>query len=58
MGYLPLYRVKNPFPFMDKLTLNGVNKTNFFEWRLTEYQEPVKRELVALGIDDTPIEDF
>jgi ribonucleoside-diphosphate reductase beta chain len=58
MGYLPLYRVKNPFPFMDKLTLNGVNKTNFFERRLNDYQEPVKSEQVALGIDDTPIEDF
>ena len=58
MGYTPLYRGKNPFPFMDKLTLNGVgSKTNFFEHRPNEYREPGEGDK-ALGLDDTPIEDF
>lgn len=30
-----LYTVKNPFPFMDQLSIDG--KTNFFEQRTTEY---------------------
>jgi len=34
----PLYRVKNPFPFMEQLNLD--NKTNFFETRVSEYSKP------------------
>lgn len=34
-GYSKLYFSKNPFPFMEKLSLEG--KTNFFEQRVSEY---------------------
>lgn len=34
-GYNKLYDAKNPFPFMNKISLEG--KTNFFEQRVTEY---------------------
>ena len=32
----PVYNVKNPFPFMNTIGLDG--KSNFFEKRVTEYQ--------------------
>lgn len=35
-GYNSLYNVKNPFPWMDKWSINGI--TSFFEKRNTEYQ--------------------
>lgn len=35
-GYHILYEAKNPFPFMQKISLDG--KTNFFEARVSEYQ--------------------
>jgi len=34
-GYSKLYFVTNPFPFMEKISMEG--KTNFFEQRVTEY---------------------
>jgi len=34
-GYPKLYFVTNPFPFMEKISMEG--KTNFFEQRVTEY---------------------
>ncbi len=33
----PVYNTKNPFPFMDMISLEG--KTNFFERRVGEYQK-------------------
>lgn len=37
LGYQPLYKIeKNPLPWMDEI-LNGVEHTNFFENRVTEY---------------------
>ena len=35
LGYSKLFNVKNPFTFMDTISLDG--KTNFFEQRVTEY---------------------
>ena len=35
LGYESIYSVKNPFPFMDKISFNGI--TNFFEKRVAEY---------------------
>ena len=35
LGYAPIYGAKNPFPFMEMISLNG--KTNFFEKRVSEY---------------------
>jgi len=57
MEYAPLYRATNPFRFMDKLELNEVNKTNFFEGTPSEYQNPIGRGASDLLIDDTPITD-
>ena len=37
LGYEPLYRSKNPFDWMDMISLEG--KTNFFEKRVGEYQK-------------------
>ncbi len=37
LGHEPIYRIeKNPLPWMDEI-LNGVEHTNFFENRVTEY---------------------
>ncbi|RIA82588.1 ribonucleoside-diphosphate reductase small chain [Glomus cerebriforme] len=38
MGYGPFYFAENPFPFMDKLSLNGHIKVNFFEKHNSSYQ--------------------
>jgi len=37
LGYRPLYETKNPFDWMDMISLEG--KTNFFEKRVGEYQK-------------------
>lgn len=37
LGYTRVYESKNPFPFMDRISLNRV--TNFFENRVTEYKK-------------------
>ena len=39
----PIYGKKNPFPFMETISLQG--KTNFFEKRVSEYQRPTDRRL-------------
>lgn len=35
LGYSKLWNIKNPFPFMERISLE--NKTNFFEKRVAEY---------------------
>ncbi len=35
LGYEPIYNSKNPFDFMELISLNG--KTNFFERRVSDY---------------------
>ena len=37
LGYNPIYKSKNPFPFMDSISLDS--KTNFFEHRVTQYSK-------------------
>jgi ribonucleotide reductase beta subunit family protein with ferritin-like domain len=37
LGYNKLYKVNNPFPFMEKISIE--NKTNFFEARVSEYSK-------------------
>lgn len=37
LGYSKVYNSKNPFDFMDNISLDG--KTNFFEKRVGEYQK-------------------
>ena len=38
LGYGKLFNVRNPFPFMDQLSLAGVAKTNFFELQNDAYK--------------------
>lgn len=57
MGYAPIFDVKNPFLFMDKLTLNDVAKTNFFEARATQYQTATKTGAARFALDDTADDD-
>jgi ribonucleotide reductase beta subunit family protein with ferritin-like domain len=53
-----IYRgAPNPFPTMDKLTLNGIAKTNFFERRGSQYQNVVAPGASRLALDETPVED-
>jgi ribonucleotide reductase beta subunit family protein with ferritin-like domain len=54
-GYKPIYRVENPFKFMDKLSLNEVAKTNFFEHRPSQYQNIVKTGQSKLAVDDSEV---
>ena len=37
LGYQKIYNSKNPFDFMERISLNG--KTNFFEKRVGEYSK-------------------
>ena len=57
MGYDILYSAKNPFPFMDKLSLNGSAKTNFFESRVDAYQQIIRAGASRLARDKTPIDE-
>ena len=50
MGYPAVFGAPNPFPFMDKLAMNDVCKTNFFEHRSSQYQAPVSRNASALAL--------
>jgi ribonucleotide reductase beta subunit family protein with ferritin-like domain len=54
-GYAALYNVENPFPMMDKLTLNAVAKTNFFERRGNQYQNITVAGQSALAIDASEV---
>lgn len=38
LGYPKIYEAKNPFAFMELLSLNAVTKSNFFERTASEYQ--------------------
>jgi ribonucleotide reductase beta subunit family protein with ferritin-like domain len=42
IGFPHLYNSKNPFGFMEKI--NGLNKTNFFERRVSEYSKVSEAE--------------
>ena len=46
----PLYHKKNPFPFMETISLQG--KTNFFEKRVSEYQRPSNRSIESTCFDE------
>ena len=51
LGYEKLYGAKNPFPFMDRIGLNG--KTNFFERRVSEYSRAGMHVYASTGGGDT-----
>jgi ribonucleotide reductase beta subunit family protein with ferritin-like domain len=48
LGYNKLYKTRNPFPWMNMISLEG--KTNFFEKRVSEYSRPMS---ISFGMDDT-----
>ncbi|CAG8718531.1 19066_t:CDS:2 [Dentiscutata erythropus] len=51
MGYRGMYNGTNPFPFMDKLTLNEYSKLNFFETQVTQYQTVVSPGAARLALN-------
>jgi len=55
LGYEPRYRVENPFPFMDKLSLNEVAKANFFERNSTQYQSVTRAGASNFALDDSEV---
>jgi ribonucleoside-diphosphate reductase beta chain len=57
MRYRIVYRVQNPFDFMDAMALNEVAKVNFFETKATQYQSVTNSEHARLAIDDSPVDD-
>lgn len=50
LGYDKLWSVKNPFPFMERISLE--NKTNFFEKRVAEYSLFAKKDAEAFNMDN------
>ena len=50
LGYAKIYGSKNPFDFMEMISLTG--KTNFFEKRVSEYQKAgVLGQMNAFALD-------
>jgi ribonucleotide reductase beta subunit family protein with ferritin-like domain len=49
LGYRNIYNVKNPFPFMENISLEG--KTNFFEQRVSQYKKAENSGAFALTDD-------
>ena len=47
LGYNKLYNVKQPFDFMDLISMR--NKVNFFEKRVQDYKKPTTRRRNALN---------
>jgi ribonucleotide reductase beta subunit family protein with ferritin-like domain len=56
MGYQPIFEETNPFAWMDKLSLNEVAKSNFFEKQVSQYQGVTKAGASQLALDESPIE--
>lgn len=53
LGNPKIYKVENPFPFMEMISLTG--KTNFFEKRVGEYKKSgigTKRESQVFSVDE------
>ena len=53
LGQPKHYKVQNPFPFMEMISLQG--KTNFFEKRVAEYQKAgvmATKESQVFAMDD------
>lgn len=49
LGFERYYNTKNPFPWMELISLNG--KTNFFEKKVTEYAVPSSKRVFSLKED-------
>jgi ribonucleoside-diphosphate reductase beta chain len=54
MRYKPRFDAKNPFEFMDKLSLNELAKANFFERRPSQYQGAGEGD-IQYSIDESEI---
>lgn len=54
--YAPVYGAANPFSFMDMLALNEVAKSNFFEYRPTQYQNLGAAGALEFALDESPID--
>lgn len=50
LGYPAIYRVENPYPEMDKLSLNEIARTDFFEHRSSQYQVAVSSLALKFAI--------
>tara|TARA_B100001094_G_scaffold307187_1_gene338680 strand:+ start:3396 stop:4358 length:963 start_codon:yes stop_codon:yes gene_type:complete len=46
LGYPVYYKAKNPFPFMEQISIDG--KTNFFERRVSEYKTSDQQNFAIL----------
>lgn len=58
MGYEPLYHAPEPFEFMAKLEFNEVEKVNFFEHQVSQYQNVTREGASRFALDDTPVPTF
>lgn len=56
-GCTVIFKDDNPFDFMDKLSLNEVAKSNFFEHRPTQYQK-LGKDALDYSVDNSPISDL
>nr|QQV29309.1 hypothetical protein K-LCC10_0054 [Kaumoebavirus] len=50
LGYPPLYKVNNPFEFMEKF--NALNMQNFFEGRVTQYARGDEKRMTSLDLTE------
>jgi ribonucleoside-diphosphate reductase subunit M2 len=55
-GYKKIYYEKNPFPFMEKISMDG--KTNFFEQRVSEYSLSEMPSDAIFELEDLEAETF
>lgn len=56
LGYESVFPDENPFAFMDRLALNAVLKTNFFERRPTQYQSLGAPDALSFRVREDPLE--
>jgi ribonucleotide reductase beta subunit family protein with ferritin-like domain len=50
MGLQKIYKVTNPFDFMELISLEG--KTNFFEKKVSEYSKPMNQDASKIAFDE------
>jgi ribonucleotide reductase beta subunit family protein with ferritin-like domain len=58
MHFSPIYHATNPYPELDKLSLNEVGKSNFFEYRPTQYQNFTTAGALTLAVDSLREEEL
>jgi ribonucleotide reductase beta subunit family protein with ferritin-like domain len=50
LGLQKIYKVSNPFDFMELISLEG--KTNFFEKKVSEYSKPMNQDASKITFDE------